>query len=162
MNVNLTQLDPQLKHFLVAFVLLLNLSVLIGLVFVYQTTQIQSKNVTERYAGSSITSEEDIPDSYPKPIAEMLLNTHNHLFGFAFIFLSMGIIFYFNSTIYGILKYILLVEPFASVVLTFGGLWGIRFVDSSFLYIVVIAGIATYLSFFIMAIVVLFELLFKK
>ena len=92
----------------------------------------------------------------------MLLNTHNHLFGFAVIFVCIGILFYFNSTLDSGWKYFLLVEPFFSIVFTFGGLWLIRFVNPLFIWVVFTAAFLTYLSYYIMSIVLLYELLIKS
>jgi len=165
MQKKLHQLDPTLKHFLAAFTLLLSIATSVGLTFVYQTTRMQLSGVIERYNGSDLeTLDEtiDIPENYPKSISELLLNTHNHLFGFSFIFLSMGILFFFNSFIDGKWKSILLVEPFISVFITFASMWGMRFIDPAFAYVLVLAAVLTYLSFFVMAAVIVYELLFYK
>ncbi len=165
MQKKLYQLNPTLRHFLAAFTLLLSLATAVGLTFVYQTTRMQFSGVIERYNGSDSENMDeaiDIPENYPKSISEMLLNTHNHLFGFSFIFLSMGILFYFNSFITGKWKSILLVEPFISVFITFASMWGMRFMVASFVYLLVFSAILTYLSFFVMAAVIVYELLFYQ
>jgi len=163
MRIELYMFDRNLRHFLAAFIILLISSTMIGLLFVYQTTKYQNDGIIERYNGSSIQEDEfDIPENYPKSYFELLLNTHNHLFGFAFIFLSMGFIFYFNSFITGYWKYIILIEPFFSVILTFSGIWAMRFINPGFVVLVILGGVLTYTAFFIMAFVLLFELLIKK
>ena len=88
-----------MRHFLAAFVILLSVAVTTGLIFVYETTSYESNEVVERYNGSPKSDDFEIPLEYPKSTFEMLLNTHNHLFGFAVIFVCIGILFYFNSTI---------------------------------------------------------------
>lgn len=165
MQKKLYQLDPTLRHFLAAFTLLLSIATAVGLTFVYQTTRMQFSGVIERYNGSDFeTLDEtiDIPENYPKSISEMLLNTHNHLFGFSLIFLSMGILFYFNSFITGKWKSILLIEPFISVFITFASMWGMRFIAPAFVYLLLFTAILTYLSFFVMAAIILYELLIYK
>ena len=136
MSVKLYRLDKTMRHFLAAFVLLMTLAVSTGLVLVYHTTSYSKDGVVERYRGSENTDEFDIPAQFPKSRFEMLLNTHNHLFGFSIIFLVVGFIFYFNSIITGGWKYLLLIEPFISVLITFSGLWFIRFYDTFFIYFV--------------------------
>ena len=165
MHIKLYQLDPTLKHFLAAFTLLLCIATSVGLIFVYQTTRVQFSGVIERYNGSDLDSMDDtldIPENYPKSISEMLLNTHNHLFGFSFIFLSVGLLFFCNSLIIGKWKSILLIEPFISVFITFASMWGMRFISPSFVYVLMFAAILTYLSFFVMALIILYELLFYR
>lgn len=161
MKIILYRLDKTLRHFLAAFLILCTIGVASGLVFVFHTTKIQTSGIEERYRGNEETDDFGISKSYPKTIFEMLLNTHNHLFGFAFIFLAVGGIFYFNSVITGWLKYFLLTEPFFSVLITFSSLWGLRFISPVFKYLVFLGGILTYLSYFIIIIVLLYELLLK-
>jgi hypothetical protein len=162
MTLSLYTLDKNLRHFLAAFILLLTVAVSTGLLFVYHTTTIETDGIIERYNGSQVDEDFSIPDEYPKSLFEMLLNTHNHLFGFAFIFLCIGILFYFNSIIGGGWKYFLMIEPFFSIILTFGGLWLIRYVDTSFVFLVLISAILTYLSYYIIIGIILYELLFKS
>lgn len=162
MTIVLYKLEKTFRHFVASFILLMTISVSTGLVLVYQTTSYTDSGVVERYKGSLITDDElDIPDQYPKSEFEMLLNTHNHLFGFSVIFLCIGSIFYFNSTITNGWKYFLLIEPFISVLITFSGLWLIRFLDPLFVYFVFAAAVISYLSYFFMTTIILYELLLK-
>ncbi len=164
MQTKLYKLDKTLRHFLASFVILLMIATITGLAFVYQTTQFKKEGVSERYQGSIIELDDEfeIPENYPKPLLEMLLNTHNHLFGFAFIFLGIGFIFYFNSTISGIWKYIFMVEPFLSALLTFLGLWALRFINLFFVYVVFVSALLTYGALFLMSLILVYELLLKK
>jgi hypothetical protein len=164
MQIKLYKLDRTLRHFLAAFISLLMIATLLGLAFVYQTTQFNQSGVVERYNGSSVEldDEMDVPESYPKSVIEMVLNTHNHLFGFSFIFLSLGMLFYFNSILSGFWKYILMVEPFLSVLLTFSSIWAVRFIHPDFVYVTLISAFFTYGSLFVMGTILLYELLFKK
>ncbi|KAA3613059.1 MAG: hypothetical protein D8M58_12175 [Calditrichaeota bacterium] len=164
MQIKLYKLDRTFRHFLSAFILLLLASTFTGLAFVYQTTQFAKTGITERYSGSitSPSDDFDILEKYPKSYSEMLLNTHNHLFGFAFIFFTLGFVFYFNSVITGFWKYLLLVEPFFSVLITFSGMWAMRFIHPGFVCAVIIAGFLTYAAIFIMAFTLIYELLLKK
>lgn len=164
MQIKLYSLDRTLRHFLAAFVFLLMIATLTGLAFLYQTTQFNKTGVTERYNGSKIEVGDglEIPENYPKPLQELLLNTHNHLFGFAFIFLSLGFIFYFNSVISGTWKYILMVDPFVSALLTFSGIWAMRFIHPHFVFVVFIAALLTYGALFMMGAILIYDLLFKK
>ena len=68
----------------------------------------------------------------------------------------------FNSSITSGLKTILIVEPFISILTTFGGIWLIRFVHPAFSYLVIISGILMYGCYFTMAGVLLYELGLKK
>ena len=133
----------------------------VGLYYVGYTTQYSSIGTSEHFAGSKVSDDFDIPDKYPKPISELLNTTHTHVISMTFIFLIIGGIFYFNSIITGSMKIILIVEPFISIMATFGGIWLIRFIHSGFSYLVILSGILMYMSFFIMAITIFYELLVK-
>ena len=120
MNIELRQLDKNIKLFLISFLILLTLGVTIGMVYLYYTTNYSVSGTVNRFNGSEVNEESfEIPDSYPKPLSEMLVTTHNHLIAFALIFLSLGSIFYFNSTIKGFWKNkitrILLVVVFTNI-----------------------------------------------
>lgn len=162
LDLKLYQLPGKLKVllFLVVFNITAGLSV--GLYYVANTTHLSPAGTSEHFSGSKIEDEFDIPEKYPKPLSELLTTTHNHIISMTFIFLIIGGIFYFNSLITGIWKTLLIAEPFFSILITFGGIWLIRFVHSGFAYLVIPSGILMYSCYFIMAGVLLFELGLKK
>ena len=162
MKYSLHKLDLTLKRFLLAYISVLTIGVMLGLLYVRTNTSFSLNGTVERFNGSSVDDEFSVPENYPKPISELLMTTHNHIIGFSFIFFSIGMIFYFNSTIIGVFKNILLFEPFLSILLTFGSIWGMRFIDDLFVYLLFISSTIMYLSYFIMAGVSAYELLFKK
>jgi len=165
LNLRLFEFDKTLKQLLSAFIIALTFGVLLGLTFLYYTTNYSAKGTIERFRGSQIENENtemDIPENYPKPVSEMFITTHNHIISFSLIFISISIIFYFNSTINGFWKKFFLIEPFISIVTSFSSIWAVRFVDKNFVYITVISAILIYLSYFVMTAVSLYELNFKK
>jgi hypothetical protein len=160
MNIKLSLLDKQLKTFLAAYLIIVTIGVSIGLIYLSQTTSMTPKGTIERFNGSETKEVElDIPESYPKPISELLVSTHNHILGLSFIFFSVGLIFYFNTIIKGMLKTVLMVEPLISSIITFGSIWLIRFVDPAFVYLTFISSILMYTGFYIIVLISLFELL---
>ncbi|MBV6445050.1 MAG: hypothetical protein LC102_00450 [Ignavibacteriales bacterium] len=164
-EIQLYQLPREVKTFLAAFLILLSAAVAIGLVYLYHTTNYTPEIAVKHYNGSQSENVEDdfeIPDSYEKPISELMITTHNHFFGFAFIFFALGAIFWFNSTITGFWKGFLMVEPLISTLFTFGGIWLVRFVHPGFIYLTVVSSSLIYISFAVMAIVALYELTVKK
>ena len=165
MNIKLYQLNKSLKNLLTSFLTLLTMALCVGLVYLMQTNNSSAKGTIERWNGSIESSEltfSGMSENYAKPVSEMLLTTHNHLFGFALIFISIGMVFYFNSTIEGSLKNILLIEPFISAIITFGSIWLMRFVHSNFVYLAIISAVLMYGSYFIMYFVCFYELQIKK
>ena len=163
MNTSLYKLEKSLKQFLSAYIIILSIGVILGILYVKLNTNLTPTGTVERFNGSEIeNSDFDIPEQYPKPLNDLLLTTHNHFIGFSFIFLTIGLIFYFNSIITGVLKTILILEPFVSIFLTFGSIWGMRFIDDFFVYILFLSSAVMYLSYFIMAGVSVYEMIFKK
>jgi hypothetical protein len=135
MSFKLFELDKTLKNFLISILFVLITGMGTGLIFLKYTTKYTPKGAAQRFNGTNIEQELadfDIPENYPKPISEMLITTHNHILGFAFIFFITGLIFQFNSII--------------------NGFWNLTILSSVILY----------LSFFIMAGCSAYELKFKS
>ena len=161
-NISLHQLPAKLKLLLLLTVVNLTVGVGIGLYYVANTTELTPAGTAEHFSGSEIDAEFNIPEKYPKPVSELLTTTHNHILSLTLIFLVIGGIFYFNSSISGRMKTFLIAEPFISILTTFGGIWLIRFVHPAFVYLVIPSGILMYICYFIMAGVLLYELGLKK
>jgi len=140
----------------------MSLGVSLGLVYVYETTEMTSGGTEEHYTGSALNDDMDIPEKYPKELESMLLTTHTHLISFSFIFFFLGLIFYMNSTITGGWKTFIIIEPFISVLITFGSIWGVRYSSLIYSNYIILFGILTYLSFYLMVAMSLYELLVKK
>ena len=161
-KISLYQLPKGMKILILLTVLNLTIGVGIGLYYVANTTHLSPEGTTEQFRGSSVDNNFDIPEKFPKPISELLTTTHNHIISMTFIFFILGGIFYLNSIITGYWKSFFIAEPFFSILATFGGIWLIRFIHSSFSYLVMVSGILMYLSFFIMAGTIIYELSSKK
>jgi len=165
MNIKLYQLESSLKIFLSVFVIVLSIGVIMGLAYLSQTTSYSTKKTIERFNGSQTNTDDviiDIPDTYPKPVSEMLITTHNHIIAFALIFFAIGLIFYFNSVIDGFWKSFLIIEPLISTIVTFGSIWGMRYIAKEFVYLAALSSSLIYLSFFTMSGIIFYELIFKK
>ena len=160
-STRLYELPRKLK--LLCFLTVFNITVGlgVGLYYVGYTTQYSPSGTSEHFAGSQVSDDFDIPDKYPKPFSELLNTTHTHVISMTFIFIITGGIFFFNSIITGSIKTFLIVEPFISIIVTFGGIWLVRFIHPGFSYLVILSGILMYLSFFIMAITIFYELSIK-
>jgi Zn-dependent membrane protease YugP len=62
--------------------------------------------------------------------------------------------------IIGTWKFVLMAEPLFSTLITFGSIWGIRFIAPEFAYITMISGILMYITYYVMVGIMLYELLF--
>ncbi|MEW6195517.1 MAG: hypothetical protein AB1521_10210 [Bacteroidota bacterium] len=167
MNICLYLLPKELKSFLLVFVVVILIGTGVGLVYLGTTTSYTPKGTIERFNGSDVPGENpaddfEIPEQYAKPVSEMLITTHNHIFGLSLAYFAIGIIFYFNSMIRGFWKSFLMVEPLISVVVTFGSIWLIRYIDKNFIYLTIISSTLMFVTFYIMCGVIIIELIFKK
>ena len=158
----LKDLDCNAKYFLSAFLITMAIGITIGLSYVYITTNMSTDGTVEQFNGSDIENTNEIPEKFPKPLENMILTTHNHLLSFAMISLLIGAIFYFSSIIKGNLKTFLLIEPFISSLLMFISLWVMKYLYSAFVYLMIISSIATYICWYAMIIISIYELLVKK
>lgn len=162
MSMKIFQFPKQLKFLIASLLLSLTFGVIIGLGFLYYTTSYSTTKAIERYNGSQLTNEFEIAENYPKPISEIFITTHNHIIAFTLIFSVVGFIFYFSSIPNSRLKNFLLIEPFISIIISFGSLWLIRFVNENFVYLMAVSSSFIYLSYFTMVSLILYEIFFKK
>ena len=161
-NIYLKDLSCDAKYSLSAFLIVMAIGIGIGLAYVYMTTNMSPIGMVEQFNGSGIENPTDIPEKFPKPLENMILTTHNHLLSFAMISLLVGVIFYFNSIITGNLKFFLLIEPFISSLLMFISLWIMKYLYSPFVYLMIMSAIATYICWYAMISISIYELLVKK
>ena len=161
-NFYLKDLPKDLKYLLSAFLIIMLIGVSVGLAYVYTSTNMTSTGIVEQFNGSEMDNDTDIPEKFPKPIENMLLTTHNHLLTFSIITLLLGLIFYFNSIITGFKKTILIIEPFITTFIMFASLWIMKYLIPSFVYLMIISSFLTYLCWYLMIMISVYELLLKK
>ena len=151
-------LPKPIKMFLAAFLVALSVGYFTGLNFVSQTDSTSPKGIVENYNGN-----EDNPEAktmkFKKGKREMLTIIHTHILSISFIFFMLGILVWgTNQSV--LLKSILTIEPFVSVLLTFGGIYMLWLGYSFFSYIVIVSGILMTLSY-VLGVLVVFKDLFK-
>ena len=159
---SLGQQPREVRGLFVCFVLALMIGVSIGLIYVANTTSLTPDNTAEHYRGSETNDDFDIPEKYAKTLSGMLLTTHTHVISFSIIFFLLGILFSMTSMIKGPWKMVLLIEPFVSFLLTFLSIWGLRYVSANFSMMTMVFGVLTYISFYLISFIILYELLFYK
>lgn len=163
-EIYLYQLNKEIKFFLMSFLIVLSVGVFVGLIFLYHTTLFSQEGTVKRINIESNSIEEDfgINEAPIKSDGELLTTTHNHIIGFSFIFFFVGSIFYFNSILKGFWKMFLLIEPFFSIIISFGSMWLVRYFHKDFIFLTIISAVLIYFSFFIMIIISLYELNINK
>jgi len=153
------RLPKSFKFSIFAFVIMINIGFFTGLFFIENTTNLESVGIQEQYLGNenNVNAKEM---KFKKPKKEMLTLIHNHI-------LSLSVLFFILSSLLAItdinkrVKSFLMIEPFVSLLVTFGGLYIVWSGVLWFSYIVMISGTLMTLSFLGSSIIIIKEL-FKK
>lgn len=138
-----------------AFLVTTWIGVMLGSGFVEHTTRLLPEGIAERYLGTeamgvdieSMPAEREFQSE--KSVAELYALTHTHIIGLAVVFLAIAVIFLWT----GVLprwRTVLAVEPFVSLVVTFGGMWAVRFVHPGFAWLIALSGTAMVLAITVM------------
>jgi hypothetical protein len=128
-----------------------------SLLFIHHTTGMTPPGVAARYRGADSTVTEGSMQ-FPKSYAEMLTITHTHL-------LSMAAIFVFSGLALGLCerpgerwRQLLIVEPFAALLVSFGSMWLMRYVDARFSWLLSLSSVLMALTFYLQSYFILREL----
>lgn len=156
----LLRLPNEIKYFLAVFILVLSVGYFTGLLFVAQTETTNPDGIEENYLGN-----EDDPDAkvmkFEKGEREMLTIIHTHILSMSFIFFLFGGILLITR-LPKKLKFFLIIEPFFSILITFGGIY---LVWKGFLwmkYIVMLSGLLMTAIFTAGALIIFYQIFFKK
>ncbi|NNL15181.1 MAG: hypothetical protein HKO81_00895 [Flavobacteriaceae bacterium] len=159
LNGIILTLPKEIKILIGSFIFVLSVGFYTGLLFVSETSSANPNGIEEQYLGNEEDEEATIM-KFKKSEKEMLSIVHSHM-------LSMSIIFFLVGLILSIadlnkkVKLFLIIEPFFSVILTFGGiyfLWkGLLWMK----YVVMFSGSLMTLSFTLSIAIIIFQL-FQK
>ena len=152
-------LTVPIKYFIGAFLILLSIGYFTGLAFVAQTDSTTPQGIEENYNGNE---DEEAPKvlKFKKSSREMLTIIHTHVLSISMIFFMTGILLWCTEQRV-LIKKILSVEPFVSVLVTFGGIYLVWLGYSFFSILIVISGTLMTLSY-VLAILFIFNDLLKK
>ena len=156
----LLKLPQEIKWFLIAFIVVLSVGFYSGLLFVNETSKVEPNGIEENYLGNENDTAATIM-KFKKSEREMLTVVHTHVLSMSMIFFLLGILVWLTKLPKG-LKIFLTIEPFLSVLLTFGGIYLLWSGVLWFKYIVLFSGILMTISFVVSTLLVLFQLLTKN
>jgi len=161
MNYNglLSSFSKEIKIFIATFVVILSIGFFTGLLFVSQTSTTSPEGIVENYNGNEADEEANIM-KFKKSELQMLTIVHTHILSMSFIFFLLGGLVWLTK-LSKKLKLFLTVEPFASVLLTFGGIYFIWTGVLWMKYVVIFSGFLMTATFSISAILVLYQLTLK-
>lgn len=171
----LREMTSECRSFVGLIMLVLMIGYVHALAYVYVTTHIVPKGIEERFRGTetsatdtstisqttandstaqaSITPADQTPKTvtgelqYEKTLPEMLNMIHTHILTMCFIFALSGAICFMTDTLPGRVKKFAIIEPFIGIIVTFLGLWLMRYVHHSFSWLVSVSGTLMALAF---------------
>ncbi|MCB2206058.1 hypothetical protein KQI65_15055 [bacterium] len=164
----LGDLPRSLRLLLSAFLLTAAIGYTLGVFFVDHSTGLHTGGIEERYLGTEgagldpMTLPPDHELLYEKSPAELLTLTHTHILSLSLLFLAVGGIFLLTTGLPAWLHKTLIIEPFVSLVLTFGGMWLLRYHHPSWSILIALSGTLMSLCFYAMVGIALWQLLRKK
>lgn len=148
------------RHFLIAFVIILSIGYYTGLLFVSTTTNNSPQGIEENYLGNEDDEDAGVM-KFKKGDREMLTTLHTHILSIGFIFFLQGLILIFTDLSKKI-KSFLLIEPFVSIIVTFGGIFLLWKGIPGMQYLIMISGMLMTVCFTTSTIVILKQLLTTK
>ena len=159
-NGFLLTLPKEIKNFIAVFVVVLSIGYFTGLLFVAQTNTTYPHGIEENYLGNENNENAEVM-IFKKSEREMLTIIHTHILSMSFIFFLLGGLLLLTQ-LPKKLKMFLAIEPFLSIILTFGGMFlmwqGIVWMK----YIVMISGIFMTSVYITSASIILIQLVKKN
>ena len=150
----------EIKLLIGIFLIVLSIGFYTGLLFVEETYSVNPNGIEEQYLGNE-DNEDALVMKFKKSDQEMLTLVHNHVLSMSIIFFLLAIIIY-TTQLNKKLKLFLMIEPFVSVVLTFGGIYLLWKGMLWMKYIVMFSGSLMVLSYSTSILIIFFQLFQKK
>ena len=138
-NGLLTTFPKEIRLFIATFVVILSIGYFTGLLFIQHTEATSPNGIEENYLGNEEDEEASVM-KFKKGDREMLTTVHTHILSMSFIFFLLGGLVWMTSAPKK-WKLFLTIEPFLSVILTFGGIYLMWSGIYWFKYIVIVSGI---------------------
>ena len=180
-TTKLRDLPRYVRISILAFLITLSFGYFTGLLYVEDTTDFSAEGIQINYNGNESMENDDEsfdddeiifnefeetealsePIKFKKSEQEIITIIHTHVLSFSLIFFTTGILLCFSKYPI-IIKKILIIEPFISIILTFGGIW-LLWKDIHWMkYIVMISGMLLTIAYITSTILITYELFRKK
>ena len=159
MKSTLSNLSKDVKLLTSTFLIVLTIGFFSGTKFLFYSNTTTPIGIEEHYNGNEFSDNQEVM-KFKKSEKEILNIVHSHILSMSLIFLVIGY-FLTKTDISNPLKNFLIVEPFVSIVLTFGGIYMLWLEISWFTYVIMISGILLHVCYFL-AVFLIFKELYKK
>lgn len=154
------QFPKEIKSLILVFIIVLSVGFYGGLSFVNNTTSMNSSQIESHYLGNENDEAAEVM-KFKKSEGEILTVVHNHILSLSVIFFMLSLILA-TTSINKKFKYFLMIEPFLSIILTFGGIYLLWSGITWFKYVVIFSGILMTFSFVSATIAIGYQILFFK
>lgn len=144
-NGLLATVPKEIRLFIAAFVVILSVGFFTGLLFINETESNTPTGIEENYLGNEEDEDAEVM-KFKKGDREMLTIVHTHIISMSLIFFLLGGLVWITRCSKKF-KLFLTIEPFLSVILTFGGIYLMWKGITWFKYIVIFSGILMTLTF---------------
>ena len=149
----------EIKLLIGVFIFVLSIGFFTGLLFVDETSSIEPNGIKEQYLGNESDEQAEVM-KFKKSDQEMLTLVHNHILSMSIIFFLLGLILS-TTQLNKKLKLFLMIEPFISIVITFGGIYLLWKGMVWMTFIVMFSGTLMTLTY-ALSVLIIFSQLFKK
>ena len=154
------QFPKEIKFLIIAFVCTLSIGFYSGISFVKSTTNANPTGIEQRYLGNE-EDESATKMMFKKSEGEIMTTVHSHILSLSVVFFLIAIILS-TTEINQRLKLFLMVEPFISLVLTFGGIYFLWKEIHWMKYIIMISGFLMTMSYTISIFIIFKQVLVSK
>lgn len=144
-NGIISNFPKEVKGLIMAFIICLSIGYYTGIRFVNDTSNSNPQGIEERYLGNE-ADENALVMKFKKSKGEILTLVHNHILSLSIIFFLLGGLVA-TTKLNKKVKLFLMIEPFVSVLCTFGGIYFMWTGLTWMKYIVMISGVFMTLTF---------------
>lgn len=156
----ISQFPKEIKFLIAAFIVTLSIGFYSGIRFVNDTSNSNPQGIEERYLGNE-NNETATVMKFKKSRGEVMTLVHNHILSLSVIFFLLGGILA-TTGINKKLKSFLMIEPFISILCTFGGIYFMWLGIGWMKYVIMISGILMTFTFIASTFFILQGLIIKK
>jgi len=144
-NGLLATFPKEIRLFIASFVVILSIGFFTGMLFIKETESTTPTGIEDNYLGNEEDEDAEVM-KFKKGDREMLTIVHTHILSMSMIFFLLGGLVWITRCS-KTWKLFLTIEPFLSVILTFGGIYLMWKGILWFKYIVIFSGILMTLTF---------------
>ncbi|MDV7187467.1 hypothetical protein R3X25_09255 [Lutibacter sp. TH_r2] len=154
------QFPKEIKMLILVFITTLSIGFFGGISFIGNTTSYSTTGIESNYLGNENDENAEVM-KFKKSERDILTLVHNHILSLSVIFFLIALILATTSIKKG-LKQFLMIEPFVSLVLTFGGIFLMWKGILWFKYVVLFSGILMCACYATAIILIFHQVIFVK